>query len=198
MTRDKTPSMFNLVLFGPPGAGKGTQAAKIASEFGWIHISTGDILRAEVSQGTTLGLQVKTVMEAGHLVPDELLIRIMESVYEKHRDSRGFVLDGFPRTLNQAQELDRMLSRIGQEIRLVLALAVNEEELVRRLLNRAMEQRRKDDTEEVIRNRLVQYHTHTRPLIEYYRRKGLFTEVQGVGGIGEIFSSLVATIKKYM
>ena len=187
--------MFNLILFGPPGAGKGTQAVKIAEKFGWKHISTGDILRAEVSQGTPLGLKVKSVMEAGHLVSDELLIEIMKSVYDKNSSAKGFVLDGFPRTLNQAQELDKMLSSLGHSISLVLALEVNEEELVKRLLKRAQEQGRKDDTEEVIKNRLVQYHQHTKPLVDYYKGKNLLKEVFGVGSIDDIFNELCSAIE---
>ncbi|HTX88037.1 MAG TPA: adenylate kinase [Bacteroidales bacterium] len=186
--------MFNLILFGPPGAGKGTQAVKIAEKFGWVHVSTGDILRSEVSRGTPLGLKVKSVMEAGHLVSDELLIELMESVFLRHKDSKGFVLDGFPRTLNQAKELDKMFDKLGQKVSLVLSLEVDEQELVRRLLNRAQEQGRKDDTEEVIKNRLVQYHQHTRPLIDYYKGRGLFKEVMGIGSIEEIFLALVTAI----
>ena len=188
--------MFNLILFGPPGAGKGTQAVKIAEKYGWIHVSTGDILRSEVSQGSPLGLKVKAVMEAGHLVSDDLLIAIMESVFLKHSDSNGFVLDGFPRTLKQAQELDVMLQRLGHSITMVLALEVNEEELVKRLLRRAQEQGRKDDTEEVVKNRLVQYHHHTKPLIDYYLDKKLFKEVFGEGSIDDIFSQLCQVIGK--
>jgi adenylate kinase len=188
--------MFNLILFGPPGAGKGTQAIRIADKNNWIHVSTGDILRAEVSQGTPLGLKVKAVMEAGHLVSDELLIEIMESVFRKHTEAGGFVLDGFPRTLNQAEELDRMLLKLGHPVSLVLALEVNEEELVRRLLKRANEQGRMDDTEEVIKNRLVQYHNHTRPLISYYKEKGLFREIHGVGTMDDIFRSVCEVIDK--
>ena len=188
--------MYNLVLFGPPGAGKGTQAIQIALKYNWMHISTGDILRSEVSQGTPLGLKVKSVMEAGHLVPDELLIGIMESLYRKHGGSEGFVLDGFPRTLNQAKELDSMLGRHGYSVTRVLSLEVNEEELVKRLLNRATEQDRKDDTEEVIRNRLIQYHKHTKPLMEYYRGKGIYSEIYGVGGIEAIFTALCRAIEK--
>ena len=188
--------MFNLILFGPPGAGKGTQAVKIAEAFGWKHVSTGDILRAEVNQGTPLGLKVKSVMEAGHLVSDELLIEIMESVFVKNSTVKGFVLDGFPRTLNQAQELDKMLLKHGQEVTLVLALEVNEEELVMRLLKRAQEQGRKDDTEEVVKNRLVQYHHHTKPLIDYYIDKKLYQEVYGVGSIEDIFGQLCSVIKQ--
>lgn len=187
--------MFNLILFGPPGAGKGTQAIKIAEKFGWKHISTGDILRAEVSQGTQLGLKVKSVMEAGHLVSDALLIEIMESVFVNNSKVSGFVLDGFPRTLNQAEELDKMLMKHDQQVSLVLALEVDEDELVKRLLNRAVEQGRKDDTEEVVKNRLVQYHNHTKPLIDYYRDKGLYKEVYGMGTIDDIFDQLCLVIK---
>ena len=187
--------MFNLILFGPPGAGKGTQAVKIAETYGWKHVSTGDILRAEVNQGTPLGLKVKSVMEAGHLVSDELLIEIMESVFVKNSEVKGFVLDGFPRTLNQAQELDIMLRKHGQKVTLVLALEVDEEELVKRLLKRAQDQGRKDDTEEVVKNRLVQYHHHTKPLIDYYIGKNLYQEVYGVGSIEDIFNQLCEVIK---
>lgn len=186
--------MFNLILFGPPGAGKGTQAIKIAEKYGWVHVSTGDILRSEVSQGTSLGLKVKKVMEAGILVSDELLIEIMESVFRKNNTAGGFVLDGFPRTLNQAKELDRMLVKLGTNVSLVLSLDVDEEELVKRLLKRAQEQGRKDDTEEVIKNRLVQYHQHTKPLIEYYESENLLKNVMGVGSIDDIFTSLCESI----
>jgi len=187
--------MYNLILFGPPGAGKGTQAIKIAGKFNLMHISTGDILRAEVSRGSSLGLKVKAVMDAGQLVSDELLIEIMEDVFRQNQSARGFVLDGFPRTLNQAKELDTMLKTLGQKIHLVIALTVNEEELVKRLLKRAQEQGRMDDTEQVIKNRLVQYHLHTRPLIDYYREKGLMKEVAGVGTIDEIFTALTKVIE---
>ncbi len=186
--------MFNLILFGPPGAGKGTQAIKIAEKYGWVHVSTGDILRSEVSQGTTLGLKVKAVMEAGILVSDELLIEIMESVFRKNNTAGGFVLDGFPRTLNQAKKLDRMLVKLGTNVSLVLSLDVDEEELVKRLLKRAQEQGRKDDTEAVVKNRLVQYHQHTKPLIEYYEKKMLLKNVMGIGSIDDIFTSLCESI----
>jgi adenylate kinase len=186
--------MYNLILFGPPGAGKGTQAVRLAAKFNWVHVSTGDILRSEVSQNTPLGAKIKAVMEAGHLVSDELLIEIMESVFRKHGNAEGFVLDGFPRTVNQAISLDEMLGRLGRSISRVLALEVNEEELVKRLLNRAQEQGRKDDTEEVIKNRLVQYHKHTRPLEDYYKNKGVYREVHGVGGREDIFDSLCKAI----
>jgi adenylate kinase len=188
--------MFNLILFGPPGAGKGTQAIRIAEQKKWIHVSTGDILRSEVKQGTELGLKVKAVMEAGHLVSDELLIEIMESVFRKHGAAGGFVLDGFPRTINQAEALDKMLATLGQKVTMVISLEVNETELVQRILKRAQDQGRKDDTEEAVRNRLLQYHQHTKPLIDYYKGKKIFKEVFGEGSIDDIFASLLKVIKE--
>jgi adenylate kinase len=186
--------MYILILFGPPGAGKGTQALKIAQKFGWVHISTGDILRSEVNQGTSLGVQVKAVMEAGMLVSDDLLISMIESVFLKHIEAAGVVLDGFPRTLNQAAGLDDMLSRNDQKVNKVLSLMVDEEVLIKRLLKRAMEQGRNDDTEEVIRRRLVNYRQHTKPLIDYYRDRDLLTKVDGTGSIDNIFDSLCRNI----
>jgi adenylate kinase len=182
--------MFILILFGPPGAGKGTQAVRIAEKNQWIHISTGDILRSEVQRETPLGKKVKEIMDQGHLVSDELLIEIMESVFIKHSAAGGFVLDGFPRTLNQAQELDRMLQKSGHQVTMVLSLEVNETELVARLLKRAVEQGRKDDSADVIKNRLAQYHRHTRPLIDYYRKQKVFRELAGEGTVDEIFGRL--------
>ena len=187
--------MFNLILFGPPGAGKGTQAIKIAEKFGWKHVSTGDILRTEVNHGTPLGLKVKSVMEGGDLVSDDLLIEIMESVFVKNNAASGFVLDGFPRTLNQARELDKMLEKLGRSVSLVLALEVNKEELASRLLKRAQEQGRKDDTEEIIKHRLVEYQHYTKPLIDYFKNKNLYKEVYGVGSIEDIFNQLCSAIK---
>jgi adenylate kinase len=134
-------------------------------------------------------------MEAGHLVSDELLIEIMESVYRKNSSAGGFVLDGFPRTINQAQALDKMLEKLGQKVSLVLALEVNEAELVQRLLKRAQEQGRKDDTEDVVRNRLVQYHQHTKPLMDYYKAQNLFREAFGEGSVDDIFLKLCTVIK---
>ena len=186
--------MFNLILFGPPGAGKGTQAIKIAEKYNWKHVSTGDILRAEVNNGTPLGLKVKSIMDSGHLVSDALLTEIMMTVFLNNPTVKGFVLDGFPRTLNQAHELDRMLQEHGEKVSLVLALEVNEEELVKRLLNRVHEHGRKDDTEDVIKNRLVQYHHHTKPLIDYYIEKQIYKKVYGIGTIEDIFEQLCAVI----
>jgi adenylate kinase len=186
--------MFTLILFGPPGAGKGTQAVKIAEKFGWKHISTGDILRAEVSNCTPLGLKVKAGMESGQLVSDDLLIEIMESAFLKYSTFSGFVLDGFPRTLNQAHELDKMLMKHGHAVSLVLALEVDKDELARRLLQRAHDQGRKDDTAEVIKHRLVQYQHYTKPLVDYYIVRDVYQEVYGVGTIEDIFNQLCDAI----
>jgi adenylate kinase len=188
--------MLNIILFGPPGAGKGTQAKKIAEEFKLMHISTGDILRAEIAGETPLGLQVKAIMERGELVSDEILIEILRSVIEKSKGVKGFIFDGFPRTIPQADALEKMLTQEWQNISAVISLEVGEEELVRRLLNRAHELGRADDTEAVIRNRLVVYMKHTSPLLDYYRAKGLLKEVQGTGGVDEIFESLGNEIRK--
>jgi adenylate kinase len=133
-------------------------------------------------------------MESGILVSDELLIEIMESVFRKNKDAGGFVLDGFPRTLKQARELDLMLAKLRTKVSLVLSLDVDEEELVKRLLKRALEQGRKDDTEEVIKNRLVQYHKHTKPLADYYKGMGLLKSVMGTGSIDDIFETLCKSI----
>lgn len=186
--------MYILILFGPPGAGKGTQAVRIARKFGWIHISSGDILRAEVSRGTPLGIQVKDLLEAGKLVSDELLISIVESVFLKHIEAAGIIFDGFPRTLNQASGLDDLLKRHNKKVNKVLTLEVDENELIQRLLKRAMEQGRNDDTESVIRQRLVIYHQHTKPLIDYYKERGLLSEIRGAGGIEDIFKTLCGYI----
>lgn len=186
--------MMNLILFGPPGAGKGTQAAKLAETYHLMHISTGDILRNEIAQSTPLGLKVKSIIDRGELVSDAVLIEILQSVIDKHREVKGFIFDGFPRTIPQAEALEGMLSAAGQKIDAVISLEVKEEELIRRLLNRAIELGRSDDTEEVIRKRQQVYATQTKPLLEYYRNTGLLREVFGVGTIAGIFSKLCGVI----
>jgi adenylate kinase len=188
--------MLNLILFGPPGAGKGTQAKKIAEEFKLMHVSTGDILRAEIAAETPLGLQVKAIMGRGELVSDEILIEILRSVIEKSKGVKGFIFDGFPRTIPQAEALDKMLTQEWQNISAVISLEVGEEELVRRLLNRAHELGRADDTEAVIRNRLMVYDKHTSPLLDFYKVKGLLKEIQGTGGVDAIFGDLCRVIRE--
>ncbi len=169
--------MTNIIFLGPPGAGKGTQAIRLAEHLGLVHLATGDMLRAAVADGTELGQQAKTIMERGDLVPDELVIAML---MERMADaSKGVILDGFPRTLPQAEALDEKLS--GQ-IDLVLLLEVPEDELVERMLGRG----RADDTEEAVRNRLVVYQEQTAPLISYYGDKGLLQPVDGVGDMNTI------------
>ncbi len=190
--------MFNLVIFGPPGAGKGTQSVKIAEKYRLGHISTGDLLRNEIKNQTPLGLKVRNIIEKGELVPDELLIDLLKGAMHKHNDVNGFIFDGFPRTLMQAEELDRFLQGEGQRINLTLALEVEEEELIKRILHRAMESDRTDDTEEVIQNRLLVYHNQTKPLIDYYRKQGKFESVFGKGTIDQIFGKLCVVIDKHL
>lgn len=187
--------MFNLILFGPPGSGKGTQSVKIAEKYKLLHISTGDILRREIKNQTFLGKKVKSIIEKGDLVSDHLLIDILRSVLEQAGAISGFIFDGYPRTLRQAEDLDKLLLETGKSVSLVLALNVDEEEVVKRLLKRAQLEGRKDDTEDVIRNRMNVYHEQTHPLMEYYRKQGKFRSVKGVGTIDEIFDSLCEVIQ---
>ena len=190
--------MFYLILFGPPGSGKGTQSVKIAEKFNFAHISTGDIFRREIKNKTPLGLKVQSIIEKGELVPDELLIEILSDAMGKFENVDGFVLDGFPRTLKQAEDLDHLLSDNGREVSLVLALDVNEEEIIKRLLKRAELEGRKDDTEEVIRNRMNVYYNQTQPLIDYYKKRGKFESVYGIGPIDDISKRLFETIEKHL
>jgi adenylate kinase len=189
--------MLNLVLFGPPGAGKGTQALKLSQKYRLMHISTGDILRKEITESTPLGLKVKSIMDRGDLVSDDVLIEILQSVIDKHTEVRGFIFDGFPRTIPQAEALKEMLSQRGETIAGVISLGVDNEELTRRLLNRAIELGRSDDTEEVIRKRLEIYDSQTKPILEYYRNSGNLTEVYGIGPVEVIFENLCKLIDRH-
>jgi len=190
--------MFNLVLFGPPGAGKGTQAIKIAEKYSLAHISTGDIFRSEIKNRTELGIKVKNIVDSGKLVPDELLIDLLKNAMSKFTDVKGFVFDGFPRTSKQAEDLDILLEEADDNVTVTLALDVNEEELIKRILMRAETQGRVDDTEEVIQNRLKVYHAQTSPLIDYYKEQGKFESVYGMGTIEEIFNRLCEVVEKYI
>ncbi len=182
--------MLNIILFGPPGAGKGTQAQKLAEKYKLMHISTGDILRKEIADKTELGLKVKSIMDRGELVSDHILIEILQSVIERNPGVNGFIFDGFPRTVPQADALSAMLKLKGTSIAAVISLTVDDEELIKRLLNRAAELGRSDDTEEVIRRRLAVYNAQTRPLLDYYNHLGLLKETHGIGLIEEIFGKL--------
>ena len=190
--------MFNLILFGPPGSGKGTQSSRIAEKYNLVHISTGDIFRREIRNKSVLGLKVQSIIEKGELVPDELLVDILRSALQQAGSPFGFVFDGFPRTLRQAEDLDKLLRETGETVSLVLALDVDEEEIVTRLLKRAQLEGRKDDTEEVIRNRMKVYHSQTHPLMEYYDKQEKFKSVKGVGSIDNIFADICKVIDTSM
>ena len=177
---------MRLVLLGPPGAGKGTQAARVAARFGGPHIATGDIFRANVAEGTELGRVAQEYMDLGDLVPDEVVIAmVMERLAEQDCQA-GFVLDGFPRTVNQAEALDRQLVDRGAPLHAVLCFEAAEEELLRRLAGRAAAEHRADDVEQTIRHRLEVFASKTRPLIDYYRHRRLLTMVDGVGKVEEV------------
>jgi adenylate kinase len=174
---------MRIVLLGPPGAGKGTQAARVAGRFGCAHVATGDTFRANVAEGTELGRTAQEYMDRGDLVPDDVVIAmVMERLAERDCDG-GFVLDGFPRTVNQAEALDRRLVGLGTPLEAALSFEVTEEELLRRLAGRAAAQRRADDAEQTIRHRLEVFAIKTRPLIDYYARRGLLVNVDAIGPI---------------
>jgi adenylate kinase len=191
--------MLNIVLFGPPGAGKGTQSEKLISRYKLVHLSTGDILRSEIAAGTELGLEAKKLMDQGVLVPDQVVIGMIRSKLEKNKDANGFIFDGFPRTTAQADALDRLLAEMGTSITMMLALEVDDEELTKRLLNRGKDSGRSDDQDEsIIRNRIKEYNNKTAPLKAYYTRQGKFKSVYGIGEIDEIFSKLCEKIDAAM
>jgi len=186
--------MFNFILFGPPGSGKGTQSLKIAEKYNLAHISTGDIFRRNIRENTPLGKKVQGIMEKGELVPDEVLVEVLEDALIQTRGVDGFVFDGFPRTLRQARDLDQIMRKRNDQVSLVVALDVNDGEIIGRLLKRAEIEGRKDDTQEVIENRISVYNTQTQPLINYYKDKGLFASVNGIGSVDEIFSNICRLI----
>jgi adenylate kinase len=188
--------MFNLVLFGPPGSGKGTQSTSIINQYNLVHISTGDILRVEVANATPLGLEAKKFMDAGALVPDEVVIGMIGSKLDENKEVNGFIFDGFPRTIAQAEALDKLLEFKKTPINLVLSLAVPEEELIARLVNRGKESGRSDDNEETARKRYHEYLNKTAPVADFYANQGKFTGINGVGEIEQIFEQIVSIIEK--
>lgn len=184
--------MFNLILFGPPGSGKGTQSEKIIASYHLKHISTGDLLRSEIAARTPLGLEAKEIMDRGELVPDSVVIGMISDVLEKNGSINGFLFDGFPRTAVQAEELDKLLSRKNTCIDVVLAMDVSEEELVKRLLKRGETSGRSDDVnEEIIRARIAEYRRKTRPVLDHYDAENKVVHIAGEGTIEEIFKRLV-------
>jgi adenylate kinase len=187
--------MLNIVLFGPPGAGKGTQSAKLTEMYRLIHLSTGDIFRSNIKNGTELGQLAKSYMDKGQLVPDEVTIRMLESEADKHPSASGFIFDGFPRTEKQAEALDAFLNSRNTAISLMLGLEVEEDELKKRLLLRGKDSGRTDDTDpSVIQKRIDVYNSETAPVQKYYTNQGKYIGIKGIGTVEEIFTKLCNAI----
>ena len=187
--------MFNFILFGPPGSGKGTQSEKLVFKYNLKHLSTGDLLRSEIQKQTLLGLEAKKIMDKGELVPDEVVIGMISEALKANSNSNGFLFDGFPRTEAQAMALDKLLLQHQTSINVVLALKVSEEQLVKRLLHRGITSGRTDDlNEEVVRARIIEYHKKTSVVAEYYDRFGKVVYVKGEGSVEEIFNNLTYEI----
>jgi adenylate kinase len=184
----------NLLLLGPQGSGKGTQAKRIAQAYGLAHVASGDMFRAAVAAGTSLGRRVESILASGALVPDDVTIDVVRDRLEQGDASDGFVLDGFPRTMAQARALDELLADLGRELTAVLALHVSDAVSVERLLNRAREEGRVDDTPEAIARRLAIYHDQTEPLIEYYRAQDRLVPIDGEGTVNEVFAQIEAAL----
>lgn len=191
--------MFNMILFGPPGSGKGTQSEKLIEKYKFKHLSTGDILRSEIARKTPLGLEAKSLMDKGQLVPDEVVIGMISTALDANPGVSGFLFDGFPRTTAQAEALDKLLELNKTEIGVVVALQVPEEELIARMVNRAKTSGRSDDADEnVQRNRLEVYKRDTMPVANHYRNKEKVVELNGVGSVDGIFEALSAVIDEKM
>lgn len=187
--------MLNIVLFGPPGAGKGTQSERLIAKYGLVHLSTGDIFRSNIKGETELGLLAKSYIDQGHLVPDEVTIDMVKSEVSKHLDAKGFIFDGFPRTNAQALALDQFLASLNMSITMMLALDVEEDELRSRLKSRALTSGRPDDADPgVIQNRINVYRNETAPVKDFYERQDKYIPVNGIGSINEISDRLYAAI----
>lgn len=189
--------MLNIVLFGAPGSGKGTQSAKLIDEYGLYHISTGEVLRKHIKEGTELGKIADSYISKGQLIPDDLMIRILDDVLEKEASGKkGVVFDGFPRTIPQAEALKELLRKRGTDLHAVVGLEVPEEELIERMLNRGKETGRADDNPETIKNRLKVYHDQTHPLRAYYDKEGKYLGINGSGIVDEIFENIATGLEK--
>jgi adenylate kinase len=187
--------MTNLILFGPPGSGKGTQSEKLIEKYGLIHLATGNLLRQEIADQTPLGVEAKNFIDKGQLVPDEVVIGMISSCLENHADAKGFLFDGFPRTVAQAEALDKLLALKKTEITLMLALEVSEDELVDRLMNRGKTSGRTDDVDDsIIRKRFSVYLEETTPVADHYSKLEKVKHVKGEGSIDDIFNSLCSVI----
>lgn len=189
--------MNNIVIFGAPGSGKGTQSDKIIAEFGVEHISTGDVLRGEIKAGTELGKTASAYINEGKLVPDSLIVDMLASTLDsKGKDIKGVIFDGFPRTIAQAEALDAMLKERGQEVNVVIGLEVDDEELIKRIIARGQTSGRADDNEDTAKKRLNTYYSQTLPLKDFYIQQGKYAKINGVGSIDEIYAEISAAIKK--
>ncbi|MCQ2375026.1 MAG: adenylate kinase [Salinivirgaceae bacterium] len=187
--------MFNLVIFGPPGSGKGTQSENIIAKYGFKHLSTGDLLRAEKNSGSELGKKIKDIIDAGNLVPNELVQEMVKNNVVKNRDAKGFIFDGFPRTTDQAAWLDQMLSEIGESVTMMLALDVNDDELRVRIMERGKVSGRADDQNiDIVNNRIAVYKQQTQPVIDFYAKQNKYVSVEGVGTLDEVFGRISKAI----
>ena len=190
--------MLNLVLFGPPGSGKGTQSENIIKKYQLVHLSTGDILRAELAANTELGLMAKAIMEKGELVSDEIVIGMIANKLDATPDVKGFIFDGFPRTVAQAEALDKLLESKGMKVDMMLGLEVEKQELVNRLLKRGEETGRADDNLETIENRINVYNNQTTPVTNYYKAQGKYYPIDGIGNIVDISKNIFYTVDSYV
>ena len=188
--------MLNIVIFGAPGSGKGTQSERIVEKYGINHISTGDVLRAEIKNGTELGKTAKGYIDQGQLIPDELMIDILASVFDSFKDSKGVIFDGFPRTIAQAEALKKMLAERGQDVTVMVDLEVPEDELMTRLIKRGKDSGRADDNEETIKKRLHVYHSQTAPLIDWYKNEKKYQHINGLGTMEGIFAEICEAVDK--
>ena len=188
--------MLNIVIFGAPGSGKGTQSERIVEKYGINHISTGDVLRAEIKNGTELGKTAKGYIDQGQLIPDELMIDILASVFDSFKDSKGVIFDGFPRTIAQAEALKKMLAERGQDVSVMVDPDVPEEELMVRLIKRGKDSGRADDNEETIKKRLHVYHSQTAPLIDWYKNEKKYQHINGLGTMEGIFADICEAVDK--
>jgi adenylate kinase len=191
--------MLNIVLFGPPGSGKGTQSESLIKNFGLKHLSTGDILRAELAAQTELGIEAKRSMDKGELVPDDVVIRMISGIINKNKDAKGFIFDGFPRTLAQAKALDEMLLTHSTKVNLLIMLDVDEDELKKRLTLRGTKSGRCDDTDiQIIENRIKVYREQTEPVFVYYRKQGKSFPINGMQVEAEVYSDLSHVMSKFV
>ena len=188
--------MLNILIFGAPGSGKGTQSERIVEKYGINHISTGDVLRAEIKNGTELGKTAKGYIDQGQLIPDELMIDILASVFDSFKDSKGVIFDGFPRTIAQAEALKKMLAERGKDVSVMLDLEVPEDELMVRLIKRGKDSGRADDNEETIKKRLHVYHSQTSPLIDWYKNEKKYQHINGLGTMDGIFADICEAVDK--